>query len=134
LELGDDLIEPVANGGIANLEQRGHFLQAAAGFDEVADEGLILSRKGGERWKRVNPLHLGATLITAEPPHLESMLAARAEDGKALHLNKIDSKLNYIQERIHKSHSTVLMGIASPARAMRREWGGPGKQGEMKSS
>jgi hypothetical protein len=90
LELSDDLIEPVAHGGVADLQQRGHFLEAAAGFDEVADEALILRRESGEHGERVNSLHLCATMVAGEPLDLESMLTTWAGDGKSLHLNKIE--------------------------------------------
>ncbi len=103
MELGDDFIEPVAHGGVTDLQQRGHFLQAAAGFHEIADEGLILCREGGEHGKRVNPLHLRPALVASEPLDLESMLTARADDGEALHLNYIDSSFNFIQVYFNKS-------------------------------
>lgn len=103
MQLGDDLIEPIAHGGVADLQQRGHFLEAAAGFDEVADEGLIFRREGREHRERVNSLHLGAAMVAGETLDLESMLTARAGDGKAFHFNNIQVNINIIQDMFLKS-------------------------------
>ena len=103
MKLGDDLIEPIAHGGVTDLQQRSHFLEAAAGFDEVANEGLILHREGREHGKRVNSLHLGATMVAGETLDLESMLTARTGDGKALHFNNTQTKINIIQAMFLKN-------------------------------
>ena len=42
LDTSYDIVEAVANGGIAQAEQLGHGLEGTAGLDKLPDEGLVL--------------------------------------------------------------------------------------------
>jgi hypothetical protein len=71
LNVGNEVVELVANAGIAQVQVLRHFLEAATALYKLYDEVLIVFTEANEQGQRKNAFHTGVAARAFEASNLQ---------------------------------------------------------------
>ncbi len=99
----DQIVEPVPDRRIAHAKEPGHFLEAAAGQDEVSGKELIIRGKASQRRQRELPVHFRFAGSAAQAGYGEVPRTTGASGGQDFHevepiVSFVNSLCNKIQQ------------------------------------